>query len=447
LLLIAGGYLFVALERSLTARDHSLLASKAQVLRLLLRQHPEDTGFLASEVEHETADSPLRYFLRVLDTEGRTLLETPEMTRLIPSGAFPDPVSGSTDLAAEIAANTRSHGPFLLVATTASLGKTAGELRTLQLALDVSARSELLADYRTKLLLVLGFGIVFAAFAGEMAARRGLQPLVQITQTARQITARHLDERITPSEWPVELSELATAFNLMLDRLEESFNRLSECAADLAHELRTPINNLRGEAEVALGRCRTAAEYQQVLASSLEEFDRISRMIEEMLFLARTEDPRAAIDRQPFAARGELEAIREFFEPLAAEKEVELLCEGQASILGDRGLFRRALSNLVSNALRHTAPRGRVQLQLRAGAGHVTEVLVVDSGSGIAPEHLPRIFDRFYRPEASRSGIPGGTGLGLPIVASIMRLHGGTLDVASTPGQGTTVALRFPAAD
>jgi two-component system heavy metal sensor histidine kinase CusS len=325
----------------------------------------------------------------------------------------------------------------------ALLGSAGQERRTLQVALDVSPGQALLADYRRTLLTVVGVGLVFAALVGSWLARKGAQPLVEITQSAQHVTASQLHDRIVVSRWPAELTALASAFNAMLDRLEESFIRLSQFSADLAHELRTPINNLRGEAEVALARRRAPEEYQQILASSLEEYDRLSRMIEGLLFLARSDNPKAGIERTRFDARREIESVREFYEALAGEQDVRVTCEGQAWITGDPLLFRRAVSNLLANALQHTSAQGRVSLALRLLDDEAVELRVQDTGGGIPPEHLPRIFDRFYRADRARSGAPGGIGLGLAIVQSIMRLHGGTASVHSQLGRGTTFSLRF----
>jgi len=295
------------------------------------------------------------------------------------------------------------------------------------------------------LLMVLCVGLVFASVAGVWVARNGMRPLVEITRVAQHVTASQLHERIAGAPWPTELAELAAAFDAMLDRLEDSFTRLSQFSADLAHELRTPINNLRGEAEVALARSRTTGEYQQILASSLEECERLSRMIDGLLFLARADNPDMAVERVPLDARKEIEAVREFYEALAGEQGVQVTCEGSASLIGDPMLFRRAVSNVLGNALRHSTANGRVHISVRPLDDQAVELSVRDTGEGIAPEHLPRIFDRFYRAGRSRSQAPGGSGLGLAIVQSIMRLHGGSARIQSRPGQGTTVTLKFPA--
>jgi two-component system heavy metal sensor histidine kinase CusS len=194
-----------------------------------------------------------------------------------------------------------------------------------------------------------------------------------------------------------------------------------------------------GETEVALGRSLTAEQYREVLASSLEEYQRLSHFIDSLLFLARAETANLQIHKSDFAAQESISAVMEFYEPLAKESHVELTNTGKARIRGDEPLFRRAISNLLSNALRHVTPGGSVTIEARSEPTAVI-VAVKDNGGGVAPKDLPKLFDRFYRSENSRDGV----GLGLSIVKSIMSLHHGTVQIASEPGKGTTVVLRFP---
>jgi two-component system heavy metal sensor histidine kinase CusS len=232
----------------------------------------------------------------------------------------------------------------------------------------------------------------------------------------------------------------------MLQGLQESFDRLSQFSADLAHELRTPVNNLRGEAEVALTRLRSPREYQEILGSLLEEAQRLSRIIDGLLFMARAETPQVDIARETLSVAQELSVVRDFYEPAAAEAGVTLSVSANADlqVVVDRTLFQRAVGNLVANALTHTPSGGRASLE--AVADHrALQVAVRDTGRGIPEEHLPYVFDRFYRVDPSRSTTSGGLGLGLPLVHSIMKLHQGSVEIESRPGSGTCVYLRFPA--
>lgn len=442
LLVLSAGFLYWTLKRNLEATRHGMLASKVQVLRLLLREHPDKAEALDSEVEHEaSASQPFKYYIRILDLQGQTLLETPGMKDFLPVSSFPAPLEATDEPLNHFAQELRHHGSFLLLSVRVTVGAAGSRFRVLQIGLDASTGTALLADYRQKLVAMLGLGTVLAALAGTWVARNGMRPLAGITRAAQHITASQLRDRIATSQWPAELAELASAFDAMLDRLEDSFTRLAQFSGDLAHALRTPINNLRGEAEVSLARSRTPEDYQQVLASSLEELERLSRMIDGLLFVARADDPKAAIQHVRFDARKEIEAVREFYEALAEERGVSVSCEGSVWLTGDPMLFRRAVSNLLGNALRHTPAHGQIRISACACDDEGVELSVRDTGIGIAPEHLPKIFDRFYRVDAS----PGGTGLGLAIVQSIMRLHGGVASIQSQLGLGTTATLKFPA--
>lgn len=231
----------------------------------------------------------------------------------------------------------------------------------------------------------------------------------------------------------------------MLMRLEDAFTRLRRFSADIAHELRTPVNNLRGEAEVALGKARTADDYRAVLASSLEECARLARLIDTLLFLARAESPHTKLTYEDLDVARELQRLQAFYAPAAEEAGIALTITStvEMALRGDRTLLHRALGNLIENALTYTPTGGRITLTAERQDGQVT-ITVADSGRGIPAEHLPCVFDRFHRVEQARSNAEGHVGLGLAIVRSIAVLHGGTAAIASTVGQGTSVTLRLP---
>jgi two-component system heavy metal sensor histidine kinase CusS len=262
-----------------------------------------------------------------------------------------------------------------------------------------------------------------------------------MTRSLKRIGPKQLHERIPPEGWPRELRPLAVAFDEMLDRLEDSFTRLSQFSADLAHELRTPIANIRGEGEVALTRARTPEEYREVIESSVGECERLSAIVDNLLFLARAEAAEGHIPRTLFDGRAAVEKIAAFYEPIAEEHHTVITCTGEAEIHADPMLFGRAVSNLVENALRFAPAGGTIQISLAAGPAR-SQISVKDTGCGIAAEHLSRVFDRFYRIDSARSS--EGSGLGLALVKSIMDLHGGAAVVESEVGRGTTVVLTFP---
>ena len=291
----------------------------------------------------------------------------------------------------------------------------------------------LVVFYRT-LWLAIGAGIVAIVLLGWLAAKRGLTPLRDMTEVARGVTANRLGERLPLDTLPVELLDLGKAFNGMLSRLEDSFRRLSEFSSDLAHELRTPVANLTTQTQVALSRARTPDEYREVLYSNAEEFDRLARTISDMLFLAKADNGLIVPRSEPVDLRNEVSELFEFYDALAEERGIRLAVTGEATARGERLMIRRAIGNLLSNALNHTARGGVVDVRLEQQRGGDTRVSVENRGDGIAAEHLPRIFDRFYRIDPSRQRLTDGAGLGLAITKSIVTAHHGTVRASSAGG-------------
>lgn len=445
LLAAASIVLYVGLRHSMLAQDAEFLAHKLQVLTVLLQQQQFERTAVEQEVLEEaeiSAQSPTPYMERVLDRSGHLVVETAGMGSAVPASVYPQ---AGADISQSRSWNSGARH-FLLASATVPVAPANGPGWHLQAALNISSQERLLAGYRQDILLVLLCGLLLAAIAGGWITRRGLRPIRLITHATERIGAQQLQDRIEAGPWPRELIALAGAFDRMLDRLQEAFERLTRFSADLAHELRTPVNNLVGEVQVILSRTRTAAEYERVLHSALEEISRLARIIDSMLFLAQADQSRSALELAPLQARHETQAVADFYQAVADEQNVTLTCEGELRLMADPLLLRRALSNLLANALKYTPAGGRITLQaLNTGGGPI--VRVIDSGTGVSAEHLPRLGERFYRVDPARSAQHGGVGLGLSIVRSIMALHGGSLQIDSSPGSGTVASLIFPPAD
>lgn len=377
------------------------------------------------------------YAVRVLDAAGNVVAESPEMPQVLPIEVFPKTLSIPGQRPETTTYHAANSETFVLVTAIADLGS---QRLTLQLAQDRTRDERFAARYAALLTVILGCVVLTCAGVAILVTRRTLHPLKRLAESIERIGATRLDQRVPARGWPEELQPLALSFNKMLGRLDDSFKRLSQFSADLAHELRTPIAILRGEAEGALTKPGSIEQYREVIESSLEEMQRLSAMIDNLLFLARAETI-GSIKRQFFDGRAAIEKVRDFYEALSQEQGVELNSEGEGQVYAEPVLFRRALVNLITNALRFTPPGERVtvSLQYREGA---SEVAVADTGCGISSEHLPNVFDRFYRGDAPRSS--HGSGLGLSIVKSIMHIHDGTVLVQSDVGVGTVVTLRFP---
>lgn len=377
------------------------------------------------------------YAVRVLDSAGNIVAESPEMPQVLPVEIFPKTLSIPGHRPLPETYHTANHKTFALVTAVADLGN---QRLTLQLAQERTRDERFATRYAALLAVMPGCVILTCAGVAILVTRRTLLPLRRLTESIERTGATRLDERVPVGRWPDELQPLALGFNKMLGRLEDSFTRLSQFSADLAHELRTPIAILRGEAEGALTKPRTLEQYREVIESSLEEMQRLSAMIDNLLFLARAETI-GSIKRQFFDGHAAIEKVREFYEALSQEQGVELNREGEGQVYAEPVLFRRALINLITNALRFTPSGGRVTVSLQHSDG-ASVIAVADTGCGISTQHLPNVFDRFFRGDAPRSS--QGSGLGLSIVKSVMQIHDGNVSVQSDVGRGTVVTLRFP---
>ena len=444
LIAIATGLLYWVLIRNLDQADDRLLADKARVIGAMLLNRPDDQSAIRQEVEEAwKARQDTQVYVRVLDARGQITAETPGMREVLPVDGFaapvPDPGKGSD-------VRTDDGRTFRVLAVRATRDNTRGAPSVVQVGTDRSHEFELLASYRRYSFGVLAAALVLCSVIGHQIARRGIQPLRDITETARRIRAANLSERLTAEGLPSELLALAETFNQMLERLEQSFTRISRFSADIAHELRTPLNNLLGEIEVALSRSRAAEDYRETLVSSVEECGRLARLIDNLLFLARAEAPKAVITRETLDLGAELATMCNFYEAAANEAGVRLTvaAQGRAVAEMNRLLFQRAMNNLVTNALAHTPTGGSVTLTA-SGDATTTVVEVVDTGCGIPATDLPYVFDRFYRVDQARQfGEGAHVGLGLSLVKSIVELHGGTVQINSELGRGTKVTLRVP---
>jgi two-component system, OmpR family, heavy metal sensor histidine kinase CusS len=445
ILSLSSGILYRGLANSLAERSGHYLRDEVNILRTMLGK-PDGLEAVQREIDMETGTLEyVQHYVRVLDKEGQVLIETAGMEQVIPISAFPLPKQKEGRYGEKADWRTADGRTFMLKALCTDLEDTGNRGR-LQVALNVTRKEAILVSYRNELFSVGIFGILASLAAAVFVARHGLRPLREITAATQRVSATHLDERLQARQWPRELHELAGSYDGMLDRLQDSFDRLSHCASNMAHELRTPLCNLMGEAEVTLTRERSAAEYRQVLESGLEEYRRLSRIIDSLMFLARADNGVHQLTLDCLDLRAEMDSLAGYYRPMADEKEIVLVVDGTepANLTADAHLFRRAVGNLITNAIRYTPNRGKVTISWAPGQETETEVSVTDTGCGIAEEELPKLFDRFYRVAAARTSHPQGFGLGLSIVKSIMDLHGGSVAVRSQVDAGTTFTLCFP---
>jgi two-component system, OmpR family, heavy metal sensor histidine kinase CusS len=446
LVVLATVSLYVVLRTELDRSTELFLADKLNVLRTMLRERPGDEDALREEIELESeARRYQQFYIRLLDEHGVPIMTTPAMAEQLDLSEL---ASRTRSRSERSIAMTGRHGkPFRVSSATVAVGTPPTHSDTVQIAVDVSQEEDLLIRYRMWFWGILLATSVLFPLVGYWIARHGIRPVEEIAATARRITSTNLRERIGSEGYPSELASLAGTFNEMLERLEESFERISRFTADIAHDLRTPVNNIRGEAEVALARARTVDEYRDVLESSLEESVRLSELIGDLLFLARAESPFTELHRENVNIGDLLNTVRDYYEASATDGGISIVVNEGTEPLNaelDRSLMLRAVSNLVSNAIAHTPSGGTVTLAA-TNEEAVIRIEVFDTGGGIPAEAIPRVFDRFFRVDPSRSKISGSTGLGLAIVQSILALHGGNAEITSHLGYGTRVTLRMPA--
>lgn len=329
------------------------------------------------------------------------------------------------------------------ISANADTGIAGQPATTVALAINIEHHQAFMKEFHNNLWMAITAGILLTIVLGWVAARRGLAPVRQMADVAKGISASHLSDRLSSNSVPPELANLAIAFNEMLARLEGSFHRLSDFSSDLAHELRTPISNLMTQTQVALSKMRSADEYREILYSNLEEYERLARMIADMLFLAKADNGLIIPTSETVDLVREVRELFGFYEAIADDQRVSLILTGEGTVKGDRLMLRRALSNLLSNAIRHTSHGESIKVIVDQSKLEETNIAIENVGETIPAEHLSRLFDRFYRVDPSRQKSSDGAGLGLAITKSIIEAHQGKINVSSSNGL-TRFEITFP---
>jgi len=314
-----------------------------------------------------------------------------------------------------------------------------GQLFQITVAIGIDHHLSFLRQFNTTLWLILLAAIALSTALAWLAIRYSLRPLSSIIKELQTVSATQLKRQLNTDAMPTELVQLCSSLNAMMLRIDTSFQRLSDYSSDIAHELRTPVTALMTQTQVALSAARNAAEYREVLYSSMEELERMRQMIADMLFLAQTENSEQLPDIENINIRNEINNLIEFYEILSEEKNIQLNCDGDASVMANRLMLRRAIGNLLSNAIKHAPEGSKVNIRLTSQADKVL-ISVQNPGKVIPDSAINKVFDRFYR---NRDTENQGTGLGLAIVKSIAEAHGGEIHVSSAENS-TSFTLYLP---
>jgi len=384
--------------------------------------------------------------VRILDQGGKILAGSPGAAGApeIPAHSFEDALKG--DAAYETLTTAGPDGGQTVRSYTTPAARDGRALYVVQAYRSLYHTEFALTKLSSMMTLLVPLIVLFTSAVGMALARIALAPVHGMTTTIRQITAENLELRIAPPDTKDEIRELADIFNSMLARLEDSFLSQKRFIQDVSHELKTPLTIIKGELEVALKRARSTQEYASILASNLEETDKIARIVEDLLTLAKFDNREIALNISRVGLSPLIKALTDDLSAVAGKKQVTLTASipgDDLKINADRDHLRRALLNIAENAIKYTRAGGRVTLEAGREQGGVV-ARISDTGDGIPEADIPHIFKRFYRADASRS--TAGFGLGLAIAKSITDAHGAKIEVKSSPGKGSVFTVFFPAA-
>lgn len=428
-----GTFISSAIEEHFSEQDQLLLQNELQLIQKVIEEKGVDS---ISQTFGESLHNHPDFYVDVRDINGKEIYST--------LGSFRDPILSS--VASSKSKNgfdvkIDAHREFQVI--RAELKASAGSPVIVVIAVDKAIHTHFMSMFRTTLMLYVLVAAIATVMLGWWAARQGLSPLRTMAARAQTVTSQNMNERMPVDAVPTEMTDLAVKLNAMLDRLQNDIARLTEFSADLAHELRTPISNMLTQTHVVLNQSRSIADYRDSLSSNAEELQRLGSTISDMLFLAQTENGLALPSVAKLNMARECQALLEFYEALAEEKKVVLRCEGDAVVIGDQLMFRRALNNLLSNAIRYTPSYGTISIKITSVESGTT-ITVQNDGEEIPAEIQPHLFDRFFRADKSRKKSESDSaGLGLSITRAIMQAHGGSVSVVSRDSK-TAFSLYFP---
>lgn len=449
ILIIAGTFLYYSMQAKLNKEVNSLLLDESEDIlqEFMGRDFPLDfpLGKLQKEIAMETSSGKsYRISARLLDSNQNLIIISKNF--FDPSFKISEQSIANAKNGKDTIETVRIEGfksPYRLLTKPIFDGKRLKYL--FQVAIYLAPAYKAAEKFRETILILVPGIIVITIIGGFIIAKRSLAPVGYITNSARTITASKLNTRLNTNRSGDELEELTDTINHMLNRLDDSFKMIVRFTSDISHELRTPIATLMAETEILLARERTAGAYRELHENNLSEYQKINRMIEDLLVLLRADSGAKNLNVISFNLGNMLKKLGDSFGLIAKSKNINFLINEMEDIKisGDEKLLRRAFSNLLDNAIKYTLPDGHVYVTLEERDG-IVEVFVEDTGIGISEDHKDKIFDRFFRSDSSRSRETGGAGLGLSIAKNIVELHSGKIEVKSTLEAGSAFIVTLP---
>jgi heavy metal sensor kinase len=435
---------YYLLSNALAAELNEELRERTAALRAYLRYEDDKPVVAFDATDPEVASlmrAPTRYY-QIYDLSDGDLVDQSRELQLLDLQFSPNELRNILD------------GPMIMDIDTDQgqlriyndrLTSPLGHPYLLQTGISFESRRIALEGFLRLGFALVPLGALLAAVSGFFMAGRALKPVQDIVRAAKQIEVSQLDQRLPIQGSGDEIDQLAKTFNETFARLDKAVGEMKQFTGSIAHELRTPLAALRGEAEIALLHGKTEDDFRRVLSSQLEEFQKLTRIMNQLLTLARAEAGELPLQLAEMNVIPMLQDLVEMMAALAAEKDVSLTLDAprEMPVRADKEWLERAILNLLDNAIKYTQPRGRVTVHASSNGGDA-EIEIQDTGSGIPADALPHVFERFYRADPARDKTIEGVGLGLSLVKWIVDQHGGTIQASSPAGQGACFTIHLP---
>jgi len=442
ILLVISCSLFLLLKKNFQTSASEFLRNEISIISDILQKHTIDWTALDQEVIWEPQSSRYEYLVNVSSLDKHFVKATPTFYRLFSGTSWPvvtDPSSqASTIEKIKIAKKT-----YALMTTIIKLAKPQQQTYVIRVAYDISLDEGILKEIRQSLFFITLIGLFISIIGSFILIKVGLKPLSLFVNSILKMDVKALTERLDIKKASEELEPLIGAFNHLLDKIQEGYEKLSDFSSNIAHELRTPINNLMVETEVLLTQPLSSPKIKDLLGSSLEEYQRLANIIDKLLFLARSDAKKIHMNKTELNAYNEIKAVVDFHEAIAAEQNISIEIIGNANLMADQTLFRNALANILTNAIKYTGKNSCIVIKTISHIDSIN-ITIADNGPGIPTSHFQKLSERFYRIDTHRSANAGGSGLGLAIVNSIMKAHFGKLEFYENIPTGMIISLFFP---